>query len=361
MGTIREYKRKDGSSSFHVEVRLRGYPPQRASLRNRSLAKKWIQDVESAIRDGRHFKTTESKRHTVGEMIDRFIDEWLSKYPDRQKKQSSYLNWWKKYCGHLLLSDLTPAVIAKGRDQLLSETTVRGGLRNPSTCNRFLSAFGKNLQVATKEWGWLEDSPMRNVSKPSEGEGRERFLSISERDQLLLACGQSRNPNLLPIVSLAVITAMRFSEIAGLRWNDIDFERRTITLWRTKNGDKRVIPLTVEAEAIFKGCSTFGASGDELVFRAQRNAGKEQKVSVREAFENAVERAGIKNFRFHDLRHTAASYMAMSGATQGELMAILGHRSPAMTRRYAHYSQDHLSKMLEKTSLKTINNMKKEI
>ncbi len=61
-----------------------------------------------------------------------------------------------------------------------------------------------------------------------------------------------------------------------------------------------------------------------------------------------MKRAGLINFRFHDLRHTAASYMAMSGATQGELMALLGHRSPQMTRRYAHYSQDHLSKVMER-------------
>ncbi len=352
MGTIRECVRKDGSSSYHAEVRLRGYPPQRASFRTRSLAKKWVQDVESGIRDGRHFRTAESKKHTVGEMIDRFITHWLIKYPSRQEKQKSLLIWWKQWCGHLLLADLTAAVIADGRDQLLNETTVRGGLRSPSTVNRYLSAFGKALTVAVKEWGWLEDNPIRNVSKPSESNGRERFLSFAEKDLLLQECRESRNPNLLPIVSLALITAMRFGEIIGLRWRDIDFEQRTVTLWRTKNGDRRVVPLTDEAASIFHGYLTFGDSLDELIFRSHRNTNTPQrKVSIREAFENALKRAGIKNFRFHDLRHTAASYMAMSGATQGELMAILGHRSPGMTRRYAHYSQQHLSKVLERTPL----------
>ena len=350
MATIRELIRKDGSRTYHVEVRLKGHPPQRATFRTRSLAKKWIQDIESAIRDGRHFKTVESKRHTVGEMIDRFISEWLVKYPSRQEKQASLLNWWKEWCGHLLLADLSPAIIAKGRDHLLNEMTVRKKLRNPSTVNRYLSALGKALSVALKEWGWLEESPIRNVTKPSESEGRERFLSLQEREQLLKACRESRNPNLFPIVSLALITAMRFSEIAGLKWQDIDFDQRMITLLRTKNGDRRVIPLTDEAAAIFKGCSTFGDSLDELIFKSQRNTPiSKQKVSIREAFENAVERAGITNFRFHDLRHTAASYMAMSGATQGEIMAILGHRSPGMTRRYAHYSQEHLSRVLNRT------------
>lgn len=153
MATIRELVRKDGSCSYHVEVRLRGHPPQRATFRTRSLAKKWVQDVESGIRDGRHFKTAEAKRHTVGELIDRFVTQWLSKYPQRRDKQASLLEWWGKWCGHLLLADLTPAIIAKGRDQLLSETTARGVLRSPSTVNRYLSALGKALTVAVKEWG----------------------------------------------------------------------------------------------------------------------------------------------------------------------------------------------------------------
>lgn len=350
MATIRELIKKDGSRSYHAEVRLRGYPAQRATFRTRSLAKKWVQDVESGIRDGRHFKTSESKRHTVGEMIDKFVTQWLPKYPQRKEKQVSLLEWWNKWCGHLLIADLTPAVIADGRDKLLNEITVRGEVRSPSTVNRYLSAFGKALTVAVKEWGWLEDSPMRNVAKPSESEGRERFLSIAEKERLLQACRDSRNLNLLPIVSLALITAMRFGEIVGLKWRDINFEQCTITLVRTKNGDRRIIPLTEEVASIFRKCPTFGESIDELIFKSQRNAVLQQKVSIRESFENAVERAGIKNFRFHDLRHTAASYMAMSGATQGELMAILGHRSPAMTRRYAHYSQTHLAKVLNKAS-----------
>lgn len=352
MATIRESVRKDGTSSYHVEVRLKGHPHQRATFRTCSLAKKWVQNVESAIRDGRHFKTIESKRHTVGDMIEKFITQWLPKYPRRQEKQAQLLSWWKQCCGYLLLADLTTAVIADCRDQLLNENTVRGGLRSPSTVNRYLSAFGKVLNIAVKEWGWLEVSPMTNVTKPTEGEGRERFLSPSEKDQLLQACRESRNPNLLPMVSLALITAMRFGEIAGLHWRDIDFDQGTITLLRTKNGDRRVIPLTDEAASIFRECPTFRSPLNELVFRSQYDTGRQQKVSIREAFENAVERAGIKDFRFHDLRHTAASYMAMSGATQGELMAILGHRSPTMTRRYAHYSQEHLSRLLERTTLK---------
>jgi len=243
---------------------------------------------------------------------------------------------------------LTPAVIAECRDLLLSETTVRKNLRSPSTVNRYLSAFGKALTVAVKEWGWLNSSPMRNVSKPSEGQGRERFLSLFEKDRLLEECRLSRNPNLYPIVALALISGMRFGEITGLQWDNIQFDQKKIVLLRTKNGDTRYVPLTEEAEKILQSLSTFGVSGDQLVFQSNRNTKQQGKVSIREAFEHALKRAGIEKFRFHDLRHTAASYMAMAGATQGELMAILGHRSSAMTQRYAHYSQQHLKNVLER-------------
>lgn len=165
MGTIREYTRRDGTTSYHAEVRLRGHPIQRETHRTKTLAKKWIQDTESAIRDGRHFKTVEAKRHTLGELIDCFILEWLPKYPKQILKQTALLTWWKLRLGHLLLADVTPAAIAGARDALLRETTLRKTLRSTSTVNRYLAALSKALSIAITEWGWLEDSPIKKVRK----------------------------------------------------------------------------------------------------------------------------------------------------------------------------------------------------
>ncbi|HTJ53717.1 MAG TPA: site-specific integrase [Cyclobacteriaceae bacterium] len=350
MGTIREYEKSDGSVSYHAEVRLRGHPAQRENFRTKSLAKKWIQDTESAIRDGRHFKNSEAKKHIVGELIDRFIDQWLSKYPKRKAKQSALLNWWKARLGHLLLADLTPSVIAEARDLLLSETTLRKKLRSPSTVNRFLASLSKALSIAVQEWGWLDISPMQKVSKPSEAPSRDRFLSPEEKERLLKACKESPNPHLYPLVRLSILTAMRFSELINLQWEDVDFNMRFIILRLTKNGDSRVIPLTDAVCAIFKSCPTWQINPTGSIFRSERKNNLTGIVTVRSAFDKALKTARIQNFRWHDLRHTAASYLAMNGATQGELMTILGHRSPHMTRRYCHYSQDHLRIMLEKTA-----------
>lgn len=98
MGSIRELTKKDGSTTYHAEVRMKGQKPLRGTFRTRTLAKKWIQDTESGIRDGRYFRTTESRKHTVAEMIERFITQWLPKYPQCQKKQEALLTWWKRQC-----------------------------------------------------------------------------------------------------------------------------------------------------------------------------------------------------------------------------------------------------------------------
>ncbi len=350
MGAIREYTKADGTVSFHAEVRLKGYPKQRGSFRTKTLAKKWIQDTESAVRDGRHFKTAEAKKHTLKELLDRFISQWLSQFPHRVVKQTAYLNWWESRLGHLLLSDLSPAHIAEARDALLAEKTPQGNIRSPSTTNRYLAAISKALTIAMKEWGWIDDTPMRKVSKPSEGKGRNRLLSINEKNRLLEACKASPNRYLYSIVSLALLTAMRFGEIANLKWEDIDFTNKSITLENTKNGERRIIPLTEIIEKILLS-NTKTDIDTGLVFKPLSRKNSSGLIDIRNTFLQVLKKANIKNFRFHDLRHASASYLAMNGATQGELMTILGHKSPSMTRRYAHYSQKHVADLMEKMNL----------
>lgn len=347
MGAIRESKKKDGSVTYHAEVRLKGYPPQRESFRTRTLAKKWIQDTESSIRDGRHFRIAEAKKHTVKDLIDRFTSQWLAQFPHRVVRQTAYLAWWKDRLGHLLLSDLTSTVLADARDALLAEKTPRGNIRNPSTANRYLAAFSRALTIAMKEWGWLDDTPMRKVSKPSEGKGRNRLLSIEEKNRLLQACQKSPNTHLYPIVSLALLTGMRFGEIVNLRWEDIDYTGKTITLEKTKNGERRILPLTPAVEKMFALCRGTDIEIG-LVFKPSSPTNRSGLVDIRNVFVKALKQAEIPDFRFHDLRHAAASYLAMNGATQGELMAILGHKTPTMTRRYAYYSQKHVATLMER-------------
>jgi len=359
MGAIRELTKKSGEKSYHAEVRLKGHPPLRDSFRTKTRAKKWIQDTEAAIRDGRFKSQTASRKHTVGDLIDRFSEYCLPKHPKYYVKKVQLLQRWKEELGSLYLSDLSPAHMAQVRDKMLNETTSKKSLRSPSTVNRYIAAFSKALSVAIKEWGWIDENPMLKISKPKESRGRDRYLSLEEKTRLLDACKTSSNPYLYSIVSLALLTGMRYGEIVKLKWCDINFEMRFMTLHETKNGEKRVIPLTDDVVKIFQSCPSYGAKREEVIFKSRQLTATKSPISIRKTFDRALKIAGIEGFRFHDLRHTAASYMAMSGATQGELMTILGHRTPQMTRRYAHYSQDHLKKLLEKTN-QTLTNVSKQ-
>lgn len=349
MGTIREVPKKGGEISYHAEVRIKGSKPQRASFRTKTLAKKWVQDTESAIRDGRHFRTAEAKRHTVAELIDRFIVEWLPKYEKYATKQKRLLMWWRNEIGHFLLADLLPAHIVAGRDKLLAGTTYRQTKRSGGTVNRYLAALSKVFTVAVKEWQWVEENPVGKVSKPSESKGRSRFLSKEEITVLLEACERSSSPHLYPIVKLALLSGMRFGEIANLRWSDVDFQQRQVFLHETKNGDSRVVPITTEMERAFRECQTYNSERRGYIFPARRLGAHKPVAAVRHAFVKATQAAGINDAKFHDLRHTACSHMAMNGATQGELQEILGHRSSRMTARYRHYSKKHIANVMERT------------
>lgn len=193
--------------------------------------------------------------------------------------------------------------------------------------------------------GWLDDSPMRKVRKPKQPRGRVCFLSDEERKRLLTACQASRNPHLYTVVMLAFSCGARKGELVSLRWPDVDLKRGTLTFHQTKNGERRTVPLTSQALTLMQQHARVRRLDTSLVFP---NAEGKQFYRFREAFENAVERAGIKDFRFHDLRHTAASYLAMSGASLVEIAEVLGHKTFNMVKRYAHLSEAHTRSVVER-------------
>jgi integrase len=252
MAYIQERTTKDGKKRFRVQVRLKGYPVQTETFERKTDAKKWAQQTESAIQEGRHFKTTASKKHTLSDMIDRYIEMILPTKPKSQEVQEGQLKWWKSEVGAYTLCDVTPAMIGECRDKLLQGKTNKGTLRTPATGVRYLAALSHAFSVAVNEWGWLEDNPVRKVKKPVEPRGRVRFLSEEERPALLMACKQSHNKCLYTIVVLALSSGMRYSEIMTLTWKDVDLVRNCIILQETKNGERRNVPIAGHALNLLK-------------------------------------------------------------------------------------------------------------
>ncbi|CAG1021725.1 Putative defective protein IntQ [Methylococcales bacterium] len=361
MATIETRKTQDGKTSYRVKVRMKGYPAQSATFERKTDAKKWAQDTESAIREGRHFKTTEAKRHTLGELIDRYTRDVLpKKKPEAIATQAPHLAWWMEKRGAYALADITPALLAEYRDKLASEPLPQKKpnseprYRGPATVVRYMAALSHAFTIAVKEWAWLEDTPMRKVTKPSLPRGRVRFLSDDERARLLAACKESLNPYLYPVVVLALSTGMRQGEVMGLTWDDIDLNRGRAILHETKNGDRRAVHLSGHALELVKELAKVRRIDTAMLFPEKAQAGqKPQKpIDLRAPWEKALEKAGIENFHFHDLRHSAASYLAMNGATLAEIAEVLGHKTLAMVKRYSHLSDAHVSSVVERMNAK---------
>lgn len=355
MATVQARKGIDENGKQHtryrVQVRLRGFPPVTATFERKTDAKEWAQATEAAMRDGRHFPARESKRRTLGDLVDRQLETVLTKRPHDFDRQRLLLGWWKAKLGDYTLDQCTPALIAEYRDRLLAENTGTKETprhRSPATANRFLSALSKAFSDAVREWHWLHDNPLRRVAKEQESPGRVRYLSDDERKALLTVCKKSELPELYLIVLFAITTGMRRGELLGLRWSDVDLERGVAVIHHTKNGDRRSVPIVPEVAALLREHGRVRRLDNDMVFPSPG----EKPVWFDPAWYAALDAAKIKDFRFHDLRHTAASYLAMSGATVPEIAAVLGHRTLQMVKRYAHLSDQHTGAVIERMTSK---------
>jgi integrase len=208
-----------------------------------------------------------------------------------------------------------------------------------------MSVLSHALNVAVREWEWLEDSPMRKISKLKEDNAIVRFLDDNERERLLEACKKSELPVLYTVVVLAISTGARKMEVMGLTWRDVDLQKGVIRLTKTKNKEARVLPLKGHASDLVKELSKVRRLDTDLLFPG---GNPKTPIEISKPWYAAMKAAEIENFRFHDLRHTAASYLAMNGATLAEIADILGHKTLQMVKRYAHLSEPHTASVVER-------------
>lgn len=370
MASITARKTSDGETHYKVVIRLKGTRTQTATFARKTDAVLWAQKIESAIRERRHFDNVDARRRTFAELADEFINTVV---PVRYTKLHSrntvlmHLRWWKEYFGPRLLADIKPADIAKARDKLLASSKARGNppkstvrgrkpvsAKAPATVGHYLSTLSVLYGTAVNEWEWLESNPVLRVRKPKKPRGRVRFLDEAERKSLLDACKDSANPFLYTIVVVALSTGARMGEIMTLKWSQVDFERKVILLMETKNGERRALPLAGHAFSLIEKLHQQRRRDTPLLF--PRTDGQ-KPVEIRKAWNTAVRSAGVEDFRFHDLRHSAASYLAMNGATLAEISEVLGHKTLQMVKRYAHLSEQHTAKVVERMNRKIFKKM----
>ena len=350
MAQIRERARKNGKKSFFVRIRMRGKPEATASFYRLTDARIWAQQIETEMRDGRYIKTAEARKHTVSDLVERYIRDVLPRKVKVGRFYAIQLGWWKRQIGDVLLSELTPVLISEHRELLSQTETIRKTKKSNATVNRYLAALSTAISTAINEWGWMEENPLRKVSKLKEPRGRVRYLSDEERELLLIACKESHNPDLYLTVILAMSTGGRQSEIWGLNWKCVDLKNGFITFEETKNDEPRSVPLTGHAFELMMERSKVPRIDTDLAFPSRVD--RHKPFDFRRPFQMAIKAAQIEDFRWHDLRHCAASYLVMAGVDMRTVAEILGHKTIQMTQRYAHLSPEHLKDAVAKMNRK---------
>jgi integrase len=197
----------------------------------------------------------------------------------------------------------------------------------------------KHLLSLAVEWEIIPFNPSQGVKSPKVPAGRVRYLQPTELRLLLEACHEW----LRPIVALAVSTGMRRGEILGLRWLDVDIVHDRIMLPQTKNGEGRIVYLNKSAQAIIESLP-FNAETKQTdkLFRGVTP----DMVTV--TFRRVCAAIEILDFRFHDLRHTAASWLRMQGEDIHTVAQLLGHKDLRMAARYQHLSPTFLANAVGK-------------
>lgn len=280
--------------------------------------------VMTDIIEGRYFEQNLAKTTSYDQMVTKYLEEHEHSRDEHTLKK---LNAW--FTG-LTLFEITTRRVAEYRTARLREV-------KPATLYQELALLRRMFNVAIKEWEWLKDNPVSRLSfSVGNKNARDRWLTVEE-EQWLLQC--ATNPQWLrPLLIMALHTGMRRGEILNVTWKDIDFTRRMFRIERSKNGEKRGIPMSRFLLETLRQLKVRGISG-RLFAISER--------SLRVAFETAVGKAGIENFHFHDLRHTFATRLVQNGVDLYKVKELLGHKSLTMTMRYAHHYPESLRGSIE--------------
>jgi len=307
---------------------------------NKKLAERIYAKVLCEIVEGRYYETVKARQYTFDEMMGRFMKEYaVQREVSTQKRYlSSFRNLNKHFKG-MRLSDITPKVIASYMELRKSEGVA------PATINRDLALLSKAFNLAIKQWEWCKINPCSQVQRERENNKIDRWLTEEEEKKLLEGAKGYLNGQLVDIIILALNTGMRQSEILNLRWQDVDLFRKIITVRKTKNKVPKVIPLNQSAyKLLLRRNKVVNMPG--YVF-ATRNGTRISKRNLHREFVNALKKAEITNFRFHDLRHTFATRLVQSGIDLYSVARLLGHRDITTTQRYAHHSPESLRSSVE--------------
>jgi integrase len=313
------------SKDWYINYRIHGKQYKRKIGPNKKLAEQIMHDIEIEQNKGEYLGIHETKKILFSD----FAREYLA-FAKSTKAPSTYAGNVREMQRLLRtfdgdLSKLTTGQIEKYKVQRSQEV-------KPATVNRELALL-KHMLTKAVEWSYLKSNPAKPVKLLKESPGRLRYLELEEVEHLLESCKDPQVPYLRPGVVMALHTGMRLDEILSLRWEHVDLKRRLISITKTKNNERKNLPIN---DALLAELSRLPRHVSSPYLFCHPDGTRILRID--RSFHRAMRDAGIESFRFHDLRHTFAGYLAMRGVPLEIIGALLGHKDPKMTRRYAHLS-----------------------
>lgn len=310
---------------WYIHYYVNGVRKREAIGTNKQLAREILAKRRVEVKEGTNFDIKKDKITIFDEILKDFME-----YSKNNKRSYSRDELIAKHLlplfGGKRLCEITPHLIEQYKNKRLEHDK-----RKPATVNRELTCLKTMFSWAIKGKK-ASVNPVKEVKFFKVNNTRIRYLQIDEIDKLIENCdGHTK-----PIVVVAVNTGMRRGEILNLQWKDIDFNEGIIFIEIAKNNERREIPMNSMIYDLLREQQT--ESKSKYVFCNKNGV---PFGNVRKSYATALKKSGIQNFRFHDLRHTFASHLIMSGVDLTTVKELLGHKTINMTMRYAHLSPKH--------------------
>ena len=316
-----------GNLQWRVRVRVKGYPVQTRTFETKTDAEAWAKITESEMVRGVFISRKEAENTSLAEALERYEREISSRKKGYGREKTRIKNWMGHDLAKRSMASIRGSDMAHYRD-----ARIKSGYAS-NTVRLELAILSHLFETARKEWGMEGlSNPVKSIRMPSPPEGRDRRLKTGEMEKLL----ENTTEEMGRIIRFALETGMRRSEIAGMTWESVDLKKRVVTLSETKNGTKRIVPLSQESIRILSGMPR---RIDEKVWGAAPD-------TISQDFAQACHKSGIDGLTFHDLRHEATSRFFEKGLNPMQVAAITGHKTLQMLKRYTHLRAEDLVELL---------------
>lgn len=333
-------------------VRYRAAIPE---ARTKYEAEQAETDAKRAVFEGTY------GRPTGGQDFIKFIDEVFLPWSKANKRSwyddelfTNVIRESRHFKGKTF-AQISPLQVEKFKRERRESDTKRGGKRSPATVNRELEILSKIFSVAVTA-KVTANNPCLEVPKLRVDNKRTRYLLDEEEELLLAQCVEER-AHLRRMIIVAIGTGMRKGDQLNLRWSKVDFQRGVIYVPNQKTGKEYTVPMSQEVREVMLSLKREAQAGAEFVFVNPKTG--RPYTDIKKAFVWACDKAGVKDFRWHDLRHTFGTRVAEDGWSESTIAGLMGHSNPNTTRRYTHATDDAKRQAVEATSVRAGNSRPK--